>query len=141
VDERVRELVVDEEISIGDYVLSGGEIPAMVVIDAACRLVPGVMGSRSSLSDESHTAGLLEYPQYTRPEEFRGLRVPEVLLSGHHERVARWRQAQALHRSLVRRPDLLRPEQLSAADRQLLEEHGLGEPGSGACGTMQGCAE
>ena len=130
VDERVRELVVDEEISVGDYVLGGGEIPAMALIDATSRLVPGVVGCGASLGDESHAAGLLEYPHYTRPEVFRGLRVPEILLSGHHERIARWRRAQALRRSLGRRPDLLRPEQLSEADRRLLREFGSAEPDS-----------
>jgi len=106
VDERVRELV-DEEVSIGDYVLSGGELAAMVVIEAVSRLLPGVLGNAQSLTEESFADGLLEYPQYTRPEVFRGMKVPEVLLSGDHERIRRWRQEQALERTRQRRPDLL----------------------------------
>jgi tRNA (guanine37-N1)-methyltransferase len=106
VDERVRALV-DQEISIGDYVLSGGEIAAMAVIEAVARLVPGVLGNPQSLDEESFGAGLLEYPQYTRPEEFRGMRVPEVLLGGDHGKIRAWRQAEALKRTQARRPDLL----------------------------------
>jgi tRNA (guanine37-N1)-methyltransferase len=106
VDERVREMV-DQELSIGDYVLSGGEIPAMVVIEAVTRLLPGVLGNEASLEEESFGSGMLEYPQYTRPEVFRGSAVPPVLLSGDHERVRRWRQEQALKRTRERRPDLL----------------------------------
>ena len=105
IDERVRALV-DQEISIGDYVLSGGEIPAMVVIEAVGRLLPGVLGNPESLDEESFAAGLLEYPQYTRPEEFRGARVPEVLLSGDHGRVRKWREQQSRERTARRRPDL-----------------------------------
>jgi tRNA (guanine37-N1)-methyltransferase len=108
VDERVRALV-DCEISIGDYVLSGGELPAMVVIEAVARLVPGVLGNPDSLREESFSAGTLEYPHYTRPEEFRGMRVPEILLSGDHERIRAWREQQALARTRLRRPDLLAP--------------------------------
>ena len=126
VDERVSEMVIDQEVSIGDYVLSGGEIPAMVVIDAVARLAPGVVGHPDSVAADSHTAGLLATPQYTRPDEFRGSRVPEILLSGHHEHVRRWRRAQALRRTLDRRPDLLGEEQLAAADRELLDQFGLG---------------
>ena len=122
VDERVRTLVVDEEISVGDYVLSGGEVAAMVVIDAAARLVPGVVGDADSLVGESHAGGRLSHPQFTRPEEFRGLRVPEVLLSGHHARVEQWRRAQALHRTQRRRPDLLDSCAPSDEDRALMEE-------------------
>ncbi len=125
VDERVSEMVIDAEVSIGDYVLSGGEIPAMVVIDAVARLAPGVVGRPESVESDSHTAGLLATPQYTRPDEFRGSRVPEVLLSGHHEQVRRWRRARTLRRTLDRRPDLLREEQLTATDRELLDEFGL----------------
>ncbi len=121
VDERVR-MFIDEEISIGDYVLSGGEIAALVVVDAVARLVPGVVGKRESIQEESFTSGLLEYPQYTRPEEFRSLRVPEVLLSGHHQEIARWRQRQALLRTKRRRPDLLARLQLTAEDKALLQE-------------------
>jgi len=107
VDERIREHLVTDEISIGDYVLSGGEIGAMVVIDAVARLIPGVLGSADSVREESHTAGLLEYPQYTRPAVFRGWAVPEVLLSGNHAGIARWRREQALWRTRQRRPELL----------------------------------
>jgi tRNA (guanine37-N1)-methyltransferase len=107
VDERVREHAVDHELSIGDYVLSGGELPAMVVIDAIVRLLPGALGSPHSTVEESHAAGLLEYPQYTRPADFRGWRVPDILLSGHHGEIARWRRAQAIRRTRARRPDLL----------------------------------
>ena len=107
VDERVRS-AVDQEISIGDYVLSGGELPAMVLIEAVARLVPGVLGNPESLEEESFADGLLEYPHYTRPEEFRGMRVPEVLLSGDHQKIHAWRKAEALKRTARRRPDLLK---------------------------------
>ncbi|HLK87830.1 MAG TPA: tRNA (guanosine(37)-N1)-methyltransferase TrmD [Candidatus Binataceae bacterium] len=106
VDERVRSLA-DRELSIGDYVLSGGELPAMVVIEAVARLVPGVLGNPESLAEESFAEGLLEYPHYTRPEEFRGMRVPEVLLSGDHRKIREWRKREALKRTARRRPDLL----------------------------------
>jgi tRNA (guanine37-N1)-methyltransferase len=122
VDERVREHLVDDEISIGDYVLSGGEVPALVVVDAVVRRLPGVLGSALSLEEESHARGLLEYPQYTRPAEFRGWRVPEVLLSGHHAEVARWRRQQSLLRTARRRPDLLACAELSDEERRWLEE-------------------
>lgn len=112
VDERVRELSVAEELSIGDFVLTGGELAAMVVLDSVIRLLPGVLSSSEAWRDESHAQGLLEYPQYTRPAEYRGLRVPEVLLSGHHAQVAAWRRQQALRRTQERRPELLTPEQL-----------------------------
>jgi tRNA (guanine37-N1)-methyltransferase len=107
VDERVREGWVDEELSLGDFVLTGGELPALAVIDAVARLTPGVLGNEASHADESFEAGLLEYPQYTRPREFRGRTVPEVLLSGDHGRIARWRAEQALERTRERRPDLI----------------------------------
>lgn len=107
VDERVVEHLVDEEVSIGDYVLAGGELPALVVIEAVSRLVPGVLGNADSLVSESHAARLLEYPQYTRPAEFRGWRVPDVLLSGDHGAVARWRSEQSERLTRERRPDLL----------------------------------
>lgn len=107
VDDRVRTGLCDGELSIGDYVLGGGEVAAMVVLEAVGRLVPGVMGNAESAGDESFADGLLEYPQWTRPAEFRGMEVPEVLRSGDHERVARWRRAQALRRTMVARPDLL----------------------------------
>jgi tRNA (guanine37-N1)-methyltransferase len=115
---------VDEEISIGDYVLSGGEIPAMVVIDALSRLAPGALGNAASATDDSFASGLLEHPQYTRPEEFRGLRVPEILLSGDHAAIAEWRRREALRRTLERRPDLLAHVTLSDADRHFLGQLG-----------------
>jgi tRNA (guanine37-N1)-methyltransferase len=106
VDERVREMLVDREVSIGDYVLTNGGLPAMVVIDAVVRLLPGVLGDQQSSADESFSHGLLEYPQYTRPAEFRGLQVPEVLLSGNHAEIAQWRAEQSRQRTRQRRPDL-----------------------------------
>ena len=120
VDERVRAFV-DEEISIGDYIVGGGEVAALVVIDAVARLVPGVIGHRESAEDESFTTGLLEYPQYTRPEEFRGMRVPRVLLSGHHGEVTRWRRRQSLLRTKARRPDLLEHADLNDDERRWLD--------------------
>ena len=123
VDERVREHLCDGEISLGDFVLAGGEVAAMVVLEAVGRLVPGVMGNDSSADDESFADGLLEYPHYTRPAEFRGWPVPEVLRSGDHGRVARWRKAQALRRTITRRPDLMAARGgLSAKDAALLAE-------------------
>jgi tRNA (guanine37-N1)-methyltransferase len=113
VDERVREHLVDDELSIGDYVLTGGELAAMVVVDAVARLLPGVLGAGESTVEESHSSGLLEYPQYTRPAEFRGWRVPDVLLSGNHAEISRWRHRRALERTGQRRPELLRPEHLA----------------------------
>jgi tRNA (guanine37-N1)-methyltransferase len=107
VDERVHQHLVDDELSIGDYVLTGGELAAMVIVDAVVRLLPGVLGSSESALDESHAGGLLEYPHYTRPAEFRGWQVPDVLLSGNHAEIARWRRRQALERTRQRRPDLL----------------------------------
>lgn len=120
VDERVREHLATDEISIGDYVLTGGELAAMVVVDAVARLVPGVLGSEESSKEESHTGGLLEYPQYTRPRDFRGWQVPEVLLSGNHAEIARWRRQQSILRTLVRRPDLLKEATLTEEERQTL---------------------
>jgi tRNA (guanine37-N1)-methyltransferase len=120
-DERIREHLATDELSIGDYVLTGGELAAMVVVDAVARLVPGVLAPGST-EEESHTAGLLEYPHYTRPAEFRGWRVPDVLLSGHHAQVARWRRKEALRRTRARRPDLLAAAELSQQDRALLAE-------------------
>jgi tRNA (guanine37-N1)-methyltransferase len=108
VDERVREGLVDDELSIGDYVLTNGGLPAMVVIDAVTRLLPGALGDEHSAADESFSHGLLEYPHYTRPAEFRGMKVPEVLLSGHHAEIEKWRAAQARQRTAERRPDLLK---------------------------------
>ncbi|RJQ10950.1 MAG: tRNA (guanosine(37)-N1)-methyltransferase TrmD [Bacillota bacterium] len=130
-DERIREALVDEELSIGDYVLTGGEIPAMVVIDAVARLIPGVLGQEVSPLEESFTEGLLEYPHYTRPADFRGLRVPEVLLSGNHERVRRWRRKESIRRTLERRPELLLQARLTREDHQLLREL-LEESGAGS---------
>lgn len=122
VDERVRVALVDDEISIGDYVLTGGELPAMVLVDAVMRLVPGVLGAEEGAREDSFASGLLEWPQYTRPREWRGLEVPEVLLSGDHARVARWRRRMALERTWLRRPDLLADAALSEEDRRLLAE-------------------
>lgn len=123
VDERVRELLVDRELSVGDYVLTGGELAAMIVVDAVARLVPGVLDA-ASIVEESHGDHLLEYPHYTRPAEWEGLAVPDVLRSGHHGEVARWRRQQRLERTLRRRPDLLAQAALSAADQAFLQ--GLG---------------
>jgi tRNA (guanine37-N1)-methyltransferase len=120
IDERVREHLVTDEISIGDYVLSGGELPALALIDALTRLIPGALGDPGGAADDSHAMGLLEYPHYTRPPEFRGWRVPEILLSGDHGRVDRWRREQALLRTRQRRPDLLEKAPLSEADREFL---------------------
>jgi tRNA (guanine37-N1)-methyltransferase len=122
VDERVLEMLVDEEISIGDYVLTGGELPAMVLIDAVSRTVPGVLSNEESYGDESHMGGLLEYPQYTRPYDFIGKKVPDILLSGHHANILKWRRLQSLKRTRAKRPDLLEKLELSAADKKLLEE-------------------
>jgi tRNA (guanine37-N1)-methyltransferase len=120
-DERVRALV-DEEISLGDFVLNGGEIAALAIIEASARLLPGVLGNEQSLEEESHARGLLEYPHYTRPRVFREQAVPDVLLSGDHARIARWRRQQALARTRARRPDLFAALSLSAEDRALLAE-------------------
>jgi tRNA (guanine37-N1)-methyltransferase len=121
VDERVRQHLATDEISIGDYVLSGGELAALVVIDAIARLIPGVLGDPQGAWDDSHASGLLEYPHYTRPPEFRGWPVPDVLLSGDHARIARWRREQALLRTLQRRPDLLATADLTESDRRYLQ--------------------
>lgn len=120
IDERVLQLAVDEEVSIGDYVLTGGELPAMVLIDAMSRLLPGTLGNSASARAESHLDGLLEYPHYTRPETVAGLKVPAVLLSGDHAAVATWRRAQALRRTWLRRPELLAHRRLSDRDAALL---------------------
>jgi tRNA (guanine37-N1)-methyltransferase len=123
VDERLLEAEVDEEISIGDYVLSGGELPAMVVIDAVCRQLPGVLGHEQSAEQDSFASGLLDCPHYTRPEEYKGNRVPEVLLSGNHEAIRRWRLKQALGRTSERRPDLLEQRVLTPEEEELLAEY------------------
>ncbi len=122
VDERVVEGLGAEEISIGDYVLSGGELPAMVIVEGLARLVPGVVGDQQSVAEESFSAGLLDFPHYTRPPEFRGMRVPQILLSGHHEAIRRWRRKEQLRRTRQRRPDLLQRAALSDEDWRLLEE-------------------
>ncbi len=129
VDERVRQHLVTDEISIGDYVLSGGELAAMVVVDAVVRLLPGALGDPGATLRDSHATGLLEHPHYTRPAVFRGWGVPEVLLSGHHAMVARWRREESLRRTYERRPDMLTRAQLSASDRAFLRtlEKGDGE--------------
>ncbi len=125
VDERVREHLVTDEISIGDYVLSGGEPAALVVVDAVVRLLSGVLGSANSLEEDSHVSGLLEYPQYTRPAVYRGWPVPDVLLSGNHAEIARWRRHQSLRRTLECRPDLLARAELTPEDKRFLEENTL----------------
>jgi tRNA (guanine37-N1)-methyltransferase len=126
VDQRVADHLVDGELSIGDYVLAGGEVAAAVVIEAVARLVPGVMGNQASIEEESFAGGLLEYPHYTRPAEFRGWEVPEVLLSGHHQRVGQWRRAAAIARTRERRPDLIAARGgISEEERSLLAEYGF----------------
>ena len=127
IDERIRDHYVDDEISIGDYVLTGGELAALVVLDAVARLLPGVLGSNDSLSEESFITGLLEYPHYTRPEIFGDHRVPDILLSGNHGAIRRWRRQQALMRTWQRRPDLLEKYHLSREDEELLAEAIRGE--------------
>ena len=122
VDERFIEACVDEEISMGDFVLTGGELPALMLADAVCRLVPGVLADASCFQDESHYSGLLEYPQYSRPILWEGRSVPTVLLSGNHAKIAEWRRKEALRRTLLRRPDMLERFPLSAQDRKLLAE-------------------
>ncbi len=121
VDERVRELA-DEEISIGDYILTGGEVPALVIVDAVARLIPGVLGNEGAGEDDSFSQGMLEYPQYTRPREFAGQKVPEVLLSGDHEAIEHWRKVEALRRTWQRRPDLLSRAALSDEEQRILEK-------------------
>ena len=120
-DERIRSLV-DEEVSLGDFVLTGGELAAMAMIDAVSRLLPGVLGSAGSAESDSHSDGLLEYPQYTRPADFNGQKVPEILLSGNHQKIAEWRRREQLRRTLQRRPDLLQAVPLSDQDLCILEE-------------------
>jgi len=120
IDERVREHLATDEISIGDYVLTGGELAAMVVVDAVVRQLPGVLGSEDSAKDDSHTSGLLEYPQYTRPRTYRGWEVPQVLLSGNHAQIAAWHREQSILRTLSRRPELLEKADLSPEERELI---------------------
>ncbi|WP_373232064.1 tRNA (guanosine(37)-N1)-methyltransferase TrmD [Cohnella sp.] len=119
-DERIREFLVTDELSIGDYVLTGGEIPAMVIIDSVVRLLPGVLGNETSAITDSFSEGLLEYPHYTRPAEFRGWKVPDALLSGHHAEIAKWRRRQSLQRTLTRRPELLQQAELTPEERKWL---------------------
>jgi len=128
IDERLVQSAIDEEVSIGDYVLSGGELPAMVLIDGITRLLPGAVGDRESVEQDSFSSGLLDYPQYTRPETVDDLEVPEVLMSGDHEKIARWRRMQALGRTFERRPDLMSERVLTDEEQQLLNEYlALGE--------------
>src|SRR5215212_3120553 len=121
VDERIREHLATDEISIGDYVLTGGELPALMIIDAVSRLLPGVLGDPTGAEDDSHSMGLLEYPHYTRPPEFRGWKVPDILLSGDHGKIEKWRREQALIRTLARRPDILEKADLSKEDQKIVE--------------------
>jgi tRNA (guanine37-N1)-methyltransferase len=121
-DERIRQSMVDAEFSLGDFVLTGGELPAMVMIDAIARHLPGVLGNSGSVGSDSFADGLLEYPQYTRPADYFGMKVPEVLLSGDHARIARWRREQQLLRTFERRPDLLESADLSEAERKFVNE-------------------
>jgi tRNA (guanine37-N1)-methyltransferase len=127
VDERVRQHLVTDQLSIGDYVLTGGELPALAVIDAAARLIPGVLGDPTGAIDDSHASGLLEYPHYTRPPEYRGWRVPEILLSGDHAKIDRWRREQSLLRTWRQRPDLPERAELSKKDREFLARLEAGE--------------
>jgi tRNA (guanine37-N1)-methyltransferase len=122
VDERVRANLATEEVSIGDYVVSGGELPALVIVDAVARLIPGVVGDESSVARDTFAGGLLDFPQFTRPAEFQGMTVPPVLLSGHHAEIEQWRRREALRRTLERRPELLSEAVLTPADRALLQE-------------------
>jgi tRNA (guanine37-N1)-methyltransferase len=130
VDERIREHLVTDEISIGDYVLTGGELPAMILIDAISRLLPGVLGDPGGAADDSHATGLLEYPHYTRPPEFRGWKVPDMLVSGNHAKIEKWRREQSLLRTRKRRPDLLESAPLSAQDQEYLKKLNESEPTS-----------
>lgn len=122
IDERFIEKHVTDEISIGDYVLTGGELPAMVVVDAVARMIPGVLGEQASAEQDSFYNGLLEHPHYTKPREYQGLKVPEVLLSGHHQNIARWRRRQSILRTLERRPELLQKAELTDEDKKILQE-------------------
>lgn len=123
IDQRVLDLIVDMELSIGDFVLTGGEIPAMTVIDTVSRLIPGVLASESSYENESHYSGLLEYPQYTRPFEFKGIEVPEILISGHHAKMEQWKREQSLINTYNKRPDMLEKAELTQADIDFLENY------------------
>jgi tRNA (guanine37-N1)-methyltransferase len=122
IDDRVREYLATDELSVGDYVLSGGELPALVVVDAVARLVPGVVGDEDSVAGDSFSRGLLDYPHYTRPAEFREWKVPDVLVSGHHGEIRKWRKRQALELTLSRRPELLAEAELDVEEQEILEE-------------------
>lgn len=122
VDQRVLDMIVDEEISIGDFVLTGGEIPAMAVIDSISRMVPGVLAGESSYTNESHFSGLLEYPQYTHPQEFMGVKIPEILVSGHHKNIEKWKREQAILTTLKKRPDMLETAELTEEDKAFLKQ-------------------
>lgn len=122
VDQRILDMIVDEEISIGDFVLTGGEIPAMAVIDSISRMVPGVLAEESSYTNESHFSGLLEYPQYTHPQEFMGVKIPEILVSGHHKNIEKWKREQALLATLKKRPDMLETAELTDEDKAFLNQ-------------------
>ncbi len=122
IDERVREYLIDDEISIGDYILTGGELPALVIIDAVSRLLPGVLGDDQSSEDESFSKGLLDYPHFTRPEEFRNMRVPKILLSGNHEEIRKWRKGESLRATLQRRPELLSTYKLSDEEKSIFDK-------------------
>ncbi len=124
IDERIRQNFIDKEIAIGDYILTGGEIPAMVLIDAMVRYIPGVIGGKGAIENDSFDNSLLEYPQYTRPANFRGLEVPEVLLSGNDKLIREWQHREALKRTLERRPDILEKAELNESDRQFIKKHG-----------------
>jgi len=122
VDQRIRDTIIDQEISIGDYVLTGGELPAMILVDSAARLLTGVLGDENSSKEDSFFDGLLEHPHYTRPRDFKGLKVPEILLSGNHQKIARWRKKESLRRTYLRRKDLLEDKELSDEEKEILEE-------------------
>lgn len=122
IDQRIIDSLVDEEISVGDYVLTGGELPALTVADAVCRMLPGVLADEVCFTEESHFDGLLEYPQYTKPEEWQGMKVPEVLLSGHHANIAKWRRQKAIEETAKRRPDMLKSAPLTEKERKELEK-------------------
>ena len=122
IDQRVLDMIVDMEISIGDFVLTGGEIPAMAVIDAVSRMIPGVLADENSYTNESHFNGLLEYPQYTRPEEFMGVKIPDILMSGHHAKIEEWKHEQALKNTFLKRPDMLEKLTLSKNDSNFIEK-------------------
>ena len=127
VDQRVLDLIVDEEISIGDFVLTGGEIPAMAVIDSVSRMLPGVLSGEENFTNESHFSGLLEHPQYTRPEEFMGMKIPDVLLSGHHKKIEEWKRQKSLEITYKKRPELLDGAELSKKDKEYIEQIKKGE--------------